>query len=374
MKACAIGRFDSFVSVAQSFLEGLESFGWETDLFIIDSELLSERQKQKILNRKSFTGIKSFEEINWKGYQIVYLGLTVKGIKSFVDYRNRNRLGGLKIISGYPGLVFNGVYEGMLYRSLCDFVLLNSHKDLKKYCQLKENFEITNGIPLLYGYPFLDSFSQHSQRTKKNILFIEQSIIPFKFKERLYLCQELIELAKAMPDYDVLVSLRCKKDERTLFKCRYHFEDLFGDLNAKDISNLKITYEDVHSLIDQSEIVITVSSTAILQAVFQNKKTYILSDFGCQDRYGTPFFLGSGLIASFEEIKKGCIKKANSIWLSENITSPKENFSQAYKLITQTSIRLNCSDRVNRADSQQVGFGLNFKYFLKKKLGRLCQL
>lgn len=182
MKACAIGRFDSFVSVAQSFLEGLEGYGWETNLFIIDSEMLSERQQQKILNRKSFTGIKSFEDIDWKEYQIVYLGLTGKGIKSFVDYRNKNKLKGLKIISGYPGLVFNGVYEGMLYRSLCDFVLLNSSKDLKKYCQLNENFEITNGFPLLYGYPFLDSYLQNPQKTKKVFYSLNSQLFPLSLK------------------------------------------------------------------------------------------------------------------------------------------------------------------------------------------------
>lgn len=184
----------------------------------------------------------------------------------------------------------------------------------------------------------------------------------------------MIKLAKVMPEYDVLISIRCKKNERTLFKCRYHFEDLLRDLNAKDAPNLKITYEDVHSLIDQSEIVISVSSTAILQAIFQNKKTYVLGDFGCQDKYGTPFFLGSGLIATFEEIRSGCIKKVNPLWFSENISRPKENFPQAYKLITETSIHLNSSVQTNRADSLPVGIGLNIKYFLKKKLGRICQL
>jgi hypothetical protein len=63
---------------------------------------------------------------------------------------------------------------------------------------------------------------------------------------------------------------------------------------------------------------LTVSSTAALEAVSRGVPSVVLTDLGISESLGNHFFVGSGMLASFDELIAGRWPEADAGWLARH--------------------------------------------------------
>jgi hypothetical protein len=69
-------------------------------------------------------------------------------------------------------------------------------------------------------------------------------------------------------------------------------------------------------VLDRTDLLVTVSSTAALEALHRRIPTAVLTDLGVREALGNHHFLGSGLLASWDQLDGGHRPVPDAHWLS----------------------------------------------------------
>ncbi len=69
-------------------------------------------------------------------------------------------------------------------------------------------------------------------------------------------------------------------------------------------------------VLDGADLLVTVSSTAALESLHRSIPTAILTDLGIREALGNHHFLGSGCLASWDQIDSGLLPTGDPVWLA----------------------------------------------------------
>ncbi len=206
------------------------------------------------------------------------------------------------LVSYYPGVVFRFHLEGMQSRMSSDLLLLNSPQDLELYRELCRGLGVNDKNGLLTGLSYLAQTLARA-KTPDTVVFFGQPTVPAALAERAYLIEQLARLAERSPAHHIVLKPRHRPGERTLHRDRFHFEDLMAFQRASPLPpNLSVSYRPVPELLARAALVVTVSSSAALEALASGIPTRILTDFGLHENLGNHLFSGSGLLTTFPEL------------------------------------------------------------------------
>lgn len=209
--------------------------------------------------------------------------------------------GGPVLVSGWVGIIIEKVTAGYLDRSGTDVVAVNSLDDLDHFRRTGETLGIPTENLVLSGLPFLSSTPQE-QRTGpvSTVLFADQPTVPASEEERSYVYRRLVEHARRHPDRQVLLKPRHRPGEDTFHRMAHHPADL---LASEDLpANFRIDYTPIADLLPHVDLLVTMSSTACLEAVDHGARVALLLDLGVHERHGNHVFLDSGLLRTFDQI------------------------------------------------------------------------
>lgn len=242
-----------------------------------------------------------------------------------INYPNKQLI---KVICSASGSVtfFSGLIDkdelSILSRVPSDLILFNCSADYSRYLELGQelNFPTDNGY--CFGYPQLIGVQPVSINDQKDIVFFEQVIVPATFSERCYLLRKLVDLANAFPDKKIWIKPRCKPGGRTIHKQIWHLETLRKLLRIKLPENLQFSYEPVEQLLARTSLCLTISSTVAIEALAREIPTVIISDFGVRRDIHTASFVGSGCLATIDQLIAGYHPESNSEWLSNYVQIP----------------------------------------------------
>ena len=251
------------------------------------------------------------------------------GIEDFVilSQTNKNSLKYLKnnkdifSMAIFPGAIF-GDYNSILARSSADLILFNNSFDYDVYRKIANELGIDASNGVNFGSSQLLEIQPVSLINQRDIVFFEQLVAPKSFKERCYLLNQIVMLAKSSPHKKVWIKPRCKPGGRTIHKQTWHFERIKKILRLKFPSNLKFTYEPVNEILERTGLSITVSSTVAIESLARQIPTAIISDFGIRKDIHTASFVGSGCLATFDQLIDGHIPTVNSEWYAANVKIP----------------------------------------------------
>lgn len=219
----------------------------------------------------------------------LFLGMGGKNLNKIIK-KSREIKSGSKIIGYFPGIVHYNILEALSTRLLCDLVLLNSRSDFEIYRAISEKvLGYNNGV--VFGAPWVLKDRVINRKPEIDLLFVEQSIVPHSLALRRKLLKSLCELADRNREKRIVIALRARKGEETSHEVIYPLDD-FDFVRIP--SNLEFSYSDVYEMIDLSERVATISSSAAYISIVQGKSTYFISDFGDRRKYGNDFFKKSG--------------------------------------------------------------------------------
>ncbi|MGL5524927.1 MAG: DUF6716 putative glycosyltransferase [Aeromonas veronii] len=257
---------------------------------------------------------------SFSAYEVEIKNTTNKKLIKFFIHENEPKKNGL-IISCFSGFIDRDNIS-ILSRIPSDLILFNCRADYLWYLQLGEELGFYTGNGFCFGYPQLILLESVIFEKQVDIVFFEQVIVPSTFSERCYLLKKLVDLANAFPERKVLIKPRCKPGGRTIHKQKWHLERLRKLLRIRLPDNLCFTYEPVEQLLSKTALCLTISSTVAVEALARGIPTVIISDFGVRRDIHTASFVGSGCLATIDQVIAGYLPKPNKEWLDDYVKIP----------------------------------------------------
>lgn len=171
------------------------------------------------------------------------------------------------------------------------------------------------------------------------VLFAVQTDIPKSKEERAYVARRLCEYAQRHPRRTVLIKPKHRIGEKSGHPQKYPYEEIFSKEAALYGSpdNLLFTYQDMDVLLDEADLLVTISSTAALEALVRGRRAVAITDFGVKENIGNSYFLGSNILANFDDIIEDRLPAAEPAWLREQMNAPSfvESLATVEQMITQ---------------------------------------
>lgn len=151
-----ICRHDSFIRKALRIAEIFREQSYHIILFIIDDYLLPKdvsKEINNLINRRGFEVRKGWPK-KLTG-DICFLSLTGGFIKKFYSkyfeiIKSENRP---ILITGFPGICYQNVLDGIVSRSLCDILLINNKYEYEVYSKFVKKFGL-HDVGIVVGFFF----------------------------------------------------------------------------------------------------------------------------------------------------------------------------------------------------------------------------
>ncbi|MFF9685082.1 DUF6716 putative glycosyltransferase [Streptomyces sp. NPDC014623] len=234
------------------------------------------------------------------------------------------------VVTGYVGVVYEKLADGLLLRHGADVVLANSRHDGERFRAVYEGVGADTSSVTEAALPFLGGEPHRAQEGRDTVVFAAQPSVPASRADRMYLLRRLVEHARLHPRREVLLKLRSKPGEHTT-----HIEELPYQRLAERVPgglppNFRLVYGHMGEVLDRTDLLVTVSSTAALESLHRRIPTAILSDLGVREALGNHHFIGSGLITSWDHLDGGLRPEPDEEWLAGQGVAADGTYGTAY--------------------------------------------
>lgn len=218
------------------------------------------------------------------------------------------------VVTGYVGVVYEKLADGLLLRHGADLVLANSRQDAERFRAVYEGVgadasAVTEvALPFLGGAPYTGGHDPHT------VVFAAQPSVPDNRRDRTYLLERLVRHARLHPEREVLLKLRSRPGEHTT-----HIEELPYQKLAQRLdppANFRLVYGNMGEVLDRTDLMVTVSSTAALESLHRRIPTVVLTDLGVREALGNHHFIGSGCLASWDQLDAGHRPVPDEEWVA----------------------------------------------------------
>nr|WP_206313697.1 DUF6716 putative glycosyltransferase [Streptomyces coryli] len=227
------------------------------------------------------------------------------------------------LVTGYVGVVYEKLADGLVLRHGADVVLANSRHDAERFRAVYEGLGAASGavtecaLPFLGGAPY-----QPAEDRPYTVVFAVQPSVPDTRGDRLHLLGRAAEHARRHPDREVLIKLRSRPGEHTTHIEELPYQRLAAKLPGGLPANCRLAYGHMGEVLDRTDLLVTVSSTAALEALHRGIPTAILTDLGVREVLGNHHFLGSGLLASWDDLDAGRVPEPDKEWVRGQGVTP----------------------------------------------------
>ncbi len=221
------------------------------------------------------------------------------------------------VVTGWVGIIIEKLVAGYLDRAGSDVIAVNSADNLREFTEAGRRLGIAPDNLLLSGLPLLpDRPSPPRDGPVRTVVFADQPTVPGFRWDRAYAYQRLIGHAASHPERTVLLKPRHRPDEGTFHVMQDHPETLVRRL-GRTPANFAITYERITDLLPRTDLLLTVSSTAGLEAIGAGVRTAFIADFGIHEKHGNQVLMPSGLLTTFDDVDADRIPSADPAWLED---------------------------------------------------------
>lgn len=207
------------------------------------------------------------------------------------------------VVTGYVGVVYEKLADGLLLRHGADLVLANSRHDADRFRAVYEGVGADASAVTEVALPFLGGAPYTGAHEPFTVVFAAQPSVPDNRRDRAYLLGRLVEHARRHPEREVLLKLRSKPGEHTTHIEELPYQKLVQGQDPP--ANFRLVYGHMGEVLDRTDLLVTVSSTAALEALHRRVPTAVLTDLGVREALGNHHFTGSGCLASWDQLDAG---------------------------------------------------------------------
>ncbi|MGV9250967.1 DUF6716 putative glycosyltransferase [Streptomyces sp. NPDC003697] len=258
-------------------------------------------------------------------YDVVVLALVGGGVQAVLHGLRRVWQGRGRrpvVVTGYVGVVYEKLADGLLLRHGADLVLANSRQDAERFRAVYEGVgadatAVTEvALPFLGGAPRAGAGATAAEPAggPRTVVFAAQPSVPESRGDRAYLLDRLLRHARLHPEREVLLKLRSRPGEHTT-----HIEELpYQKLVPKAglPPNVRLVHGHMGEVLDRTDLLVTVSSTAALEALHRRIPTAVLTDLGVREALGNHHFVGSGCLVSWDQLDAGHRPVPDAEWVA----------------------------------------------------------
>ena len=234
------------------------------------------------------------------------------------------------VISGYVGVVYEKHTEGLLMRAGSDVILANSPADAETFRTLLAGAGADPDVVLPTVLPFLGAFGPVRPHAGPfTLTFAAQPGVPGSRSDRELVLRRLIRHASLHPEREVLLKVRGRLGERVTHREHHPYQLLGARLGVTRPGNLRLVHGNMGEVLDRTDLLVTVSSTAAVESMHRGIATAILTDFGIKERLGNHYFVGSGCLASFTQLDDGATPQVDPAWARAHGIGPTDAIDRA---------------------------------------------
>ncbi|MFJ9802103.1 DUF6716 putative glycosyltransferase [Streptomyces wuyuanensis] len=266
-----------------------------------------------------------------EGYDVVVLALVGGAVQAVLHGVAALRLPRRPVlVTGYVGVVYEKLADGLLLRHGADVVLANSRHDADRFRAVYEGVGADASPVTEAALPFLGGAPYERREGRDTVVFAVQPSVPESRSDRLYLLGRLAGHARLHPSREVLLKLRSRPGEHTTHLEELPYQRLAERLPGGLPPNLSLVYGHMGEVLDRTDLLVTVSSTAALEALHRRIPTAILSDLGVREALGNHHFLGSGLLTSWDRLDRGDRPVPDEVWLARQGVAADGRYETAF--------------------------------------------
>ncbi|MFG2310685.1 DUF6716 putative glycosyltransferase [Streptomyces sp. NPDC048566] len=280
-------------------------------------------------------------------YDVVVLALVGGAVQAVLHGLARAWAGRAKrppVVTGYVGVVYEKLADGLLLRHGADLVLANSRQDADRFRDVYAGVGADAGSVTEVALPFLGG-AAHTGNDPYTVVFAAQPSVPDNRRDRTYLLGRLIRHARLHPDREVLLKLRSRPGEHTT-----HIEELpYQKLvqKADPPANFRLVYGHMGEVLDRTDLLVTISSTAALESLHRRIPTVVLTDLGVREALGNHHFVGSGCLASWDLLDAGHRPAADADWVArQGVAAEGGAYERAFDTARERITGLLTADRL----------------------------
>ncbi|MEV7201073.1 DUF6716 putative glycosyltransferase [Streptomyces griseoluteus] len=273
---------------------------------------------------REVTGAEFLRAMTGESYDILVLALVGGGVQAMLHGLKHAWGSGPRpvVVTGYVGVVYEKLADGLLLRHGADLVLANSAQDADRFRAVYDGVGADAGAVTEVALPFLGGEayagegapSAEQGRRRCTVTFAAQPSVPENRADRTYLLDRLVAHARRHPEREVLLKLRSKPGEHTT-----HIEELPYQklVRGRELpANFRLVYGHMGEVLDRTDLLVTVSSTAALESLHRRIPTAVLTDLGVREALGNHHFLGSGCLTSWDRLDAGHRPEPDPKWLA----------------------------------------------------------
>ncbi|MFE6996473.1 DUF6716 putative glycosyltransferase [Microbacterium sp. NPDC057659] len=337
LRVVAIADADSFVKWSAALLDRVPDISQHM-LLVRTPLVVSDAQKRSALagtrfaeDARSVTRIAHAEVASWLARDRADV-VVLAGRAPFVRLMGReiDRLAERPIVvSGLPGMSIPALRGALEYRRHSDLVVVHSRREVAAYSRLGRRIGVTVPIALatLPYVPDADAAAEGAPRSPlrgteaellngpgTDLVFAAQALVPAAHEERRRMAEILRLAAVADPSRRVVVKLRSRPGEVETHEERDPYTDLLEDAPE----NLVLSYAPMAEALVTAQGLVTVSSTAAIEALGHGVPVIVLDEFGVRPELLNKVFEGSELTGSAEDVIARRFRHPDALWAAAN--------------------------------------------------------
>ncbi|MFF3341778.1 DUF6716 putative glycosyltransferase [Streptomyces flavidovirens] len=284
---------------------------------------------------REVTAAEFIGEVEHEPYDVVLLALVGGAVQAMLhglaplwpDTGRRPVIG-----TGYVGVVYEKLADGLLLRHGADIVIANSRHDAERFRAVYEGVGADASAVTEAALPFLGGAPYEGTDTR-TVVFAAQPSVPQSRADRSYLLRRLVQHARLHPGREVLLKLRSKPGEHTTHIEELPYQKLAARIEGGVPPNFRLVYGHMGEVLDRTDLLVTVSSTAALESLHRRIPTAVLTDLGVREVHGNHHFLGSGCLASWDQLDAGHRPRADEEWLARQGVAADGSYETAFDAV-----------------------------------------
>ncbi|MER6913802.1 DUF6716 putative glycosyltransferase [Streptomyces sp. NPDC000594] len=290
---------------------------------------------------REVTGTEFLRAVVAEGYDVIVLALVGGGVQAML-----HGLAALApdprpvVVTGYVGVVYEKLADGLLLRHGADLVLANSRQDAERFRAVYEGVGADPSPVAEAALPFLGGDPYRPEAGRDTLCFATQPSVPASRADRSYILERLIGHARLHPGREVLVKLRSRPGEHTTHLEELPYQRLAARIPGGPPPNLRLVHGHMGEVLDRTDLLVTLSSTAALEALHRGIPTAVLTDLGIREAHGNHHFIGSGLLTSFDRLDAGHRPVPDPRWLALQGVAADGRYATAFDTVRERLTRL----------------------------------
>jgi len=228
------------------------------------------------------------------------------------------------LVTGLPGISIPASARAMVHRRDCDLLVVHSRRERREFAAVAAT-DAPGLTVALGGLPFLvRDPAPRPGRTPgaTDVVFAAQAKVPARRADREAI---LLALADVRPPGSAVVKVRALAGEQQTHHEELPYADLWDALAATgrvDPAAVRFVAGPMGAALTRARSLITVSSTAALEAIDTAVPVVVLNDFGVDDSLINTVFADSGCLGDLDDVRAGRAFSPDPTWLGDNYFHP----------------------------------------------------